>query len=83
MKGMALQIKDGKGESVYRCYLVLLPTSLGTARHRHLTVHDLLYLAGYTVFATLLFTTWQAAQRSPTLLFMTAPTIMFVLCHVW
>ena len=44
---MALQVKDGKGESVYVCYLVLLPTSSGTAHH------DMLYLTGNTVFAHL------------------------------
>ena len=55
MKGMTLQIKDVNGESVYGCYIVLL----------HSVVHDLLYLAGYTVFATLLFMTWQATQCSP------------------
>ena len=54
MKGMTLQIKDVNGESVYGCYIVLL----------HSVVHDLLYLAGYTVFATLLFMTWQTAQCS-------------------
>jgi len=60
MKGIALQVKDGKEESVYGCYLVLSPTPSvwhAIARHTvyaaiaHLTVHDLLYLAGCTVFA--------------------------------
>ena len=53
MKGMALQVKDGKGESVNGCYLVLLPTPSGMARHCHLTVHEMLYLIGCTVFAHL------------------------------
>ena len=57
---MALQVKDGKRERVYGCYLVLSSTPSGTAchrppyclrRHRHLTVHNLLYLTGCTMFA--------------------------------
>ena len=61
MKGMALQVKDGKRESVYVCYLVLLPTPSGIARHdllyltgnkvfAHLTIHDLARLEGCRVF---------------------------------